>query len=358
MTDPPVPPSVLRDFPDHAIRWLLESTDNVRGLLLTVAPELAARIQCDRLAHVPRSFVQETLRAREADCVLRGPYRSGDGAPEREVWVYILLEHQSDPDPWMSFRLLTYMLALWESERREQEERRVPVGERRLSPVLPIVFYTGRRAWERLGTLADLVDAPTELHGYLPRHDGVFFSVAGADPATLTASGDPLGWVLLLFRLEDAPVEDLAVALRDIFSHLEALARAGDRERWYRLAWIVVGFIRHRRPPEEMDRLLSAATASIQDASRGREVEVMARTSAEELIEQGKRIGEERGKEIGQEIGRMAAKRETLLRLMRLKFGPLPAEVESPLAELVDVGRIDDLLVRILTASTLDDMKA
>ncbi len=354
MADPPVPPSVLRDFPDRAIRWLLESTDNVRGLLLTVAPDLAARIDCDRLAHLPRSFVQETLRAREADCVLRGPYRASDGAPEREVWVYILLEHQSDPDPWMSFRLLTYMLALWESERREQEERRVPVGDRRLSPILPIVFYTGRRAWDRLGTLADLVDAPTELHGYLPRHDSVFFSVTGSDPAALTASGDPLGWVLLLFRLEDAPVGVLAAALRDVFSHLEALARAGDRERWYRLALIVVGFIRHRRPTAEVGPLLSAATQAIEEASRGREVEVMARTSAEDLIEQGMKIGEDRGKE----IGRIAAKRETLLQLMRLKFGPLPAEVEATLGELADVARIDALLVRILTASTLAEMKA
>ena len=350
MSDPPVPASVLRDFPDRALRWLLESNDNVRGLLLTVAPDLAARIDCDRLAHVPRSFVQETLRAREADCVLRGPYRGSDRSTEREVWVYILLEHQSDPDPWMSFRLLTYMLALWESERREQEERRVPVGARRLSPILPIVFYTGRRAWQRLGSLADLVDAPAELHGYLPRHDSVFFSVNGSDPAALTASGDPLGWVLLLFRLEDAPVEELAAALGEIFSHLEAVARAGDRERWFRLAWIVVGFIRHRRPPEEMDRLLTAATGSMEDVSRGREVEVMARTSAEDLIEQGKAIGEARG--------RITAKRETLLRQMRLKFGPLPAELEATLGELADVARIDELLVRILTASTLDQMMA
>ncbi len=69
-----------------------------------------------------------------------------------EVWVYILLEHQSDPDPWMPFRLLTYMMALWESERRDQEERKVPLGERRLSPILPIVLYTGQRAWGHSGT--------------------------------------------------------------------------------------------------------------------------------------------------------------------------------------------------------------
>ncbi len=159
-----------------------------------------------RLRHLPRSFVQESLRAREADCVLRGPFRPTDGSSEREVWVYILIEHQSDPDPWMPFRLLSYMLALWESERREQEEGGVPARERRLSTILPIVVYTGRRPWERLGTLRDLVDAPSDLAAFVPRHDSVFFSVSGADSRALTANADPLGWVLLLFRMEEAPV--------------------------------------------------------------------------------------------------------------------------------------------------------
>lgn len=170
------------------------------------------------------------------------------------------------------------------------------------------------------------------------------------------SSPSAIGWVLLFFRLQDAPVAELAAALREVFSHLEALARAGDREGWYRLALIVVGFTRHRRPPEDVGPLLSAATQAIEEASRGREVEVMARTSAEELIEQGMKIGEERGEQRGEVRGRIAAKRETLLQQMRLKFGPLPAAVEATLGELADVARIDDLLVRILTATSLDQM--
>ncbi|MEK7206046.1 MAG: Rpn family recombination-promoting nuclease/putative transposase, partial [candidate division NC10 bacterium] len=251
-----LPRSVLRDFPDRAIRWLLESPDNVRGLLLAAVPALVERFDLPRLRQAPRSFVQESLRAREADCVLRVPFRAADGTSEREVWVYILIEHQSAPDAWLAFRLLSYMLALWESERREQEERGVPMADRRLSAILPLVLYTGQRPWERLTSLRDLVDVPAELEAFVPRHDSVFFSVSMADPRTLTAGGDPLGYVLLLFHLAEAPVEELAEALREVFTGLEGLARAGELDRYYRLAWIVVGFIRYRRPPEEVDRLL------------------------------------------------------------------------------------------------------
>lgn len=340
--------SVLRDFPDRAIRWLLESPDNVRGLLHVATPNLVDRFDVARLRSIPRSFVLESLRAREADCVFRVPFRTVVGAAEREIWVYILIEHQSDPDPWMAFRLLSYMQALWESERREQEERGVPLGDRRLSAILPIVLYTGRRSWERLGTLADLMDLPPELDAFVPRHDSVFFGVSTADPRSLTAGGDPLAYLLLLFRLSEAPVDELARALREVFAGLERLARAGELERWYRLAWIVVGYIRHRRPPEELGRLLAAATEAIEDASRGREVEAMARTSAEELIEQGK--------EIGKEIGRAEAKREMLLRQMRQKFGPLAPTLEAKVLGIEDASRLDDLLLRVLTAPSPAEM--
>ncbi len=339
-----LPVSVLREFPDRAIRWLLESPDNVKGLLRMAAPDVADRFEVSKLRQAPRSFVQESLRAREADCVLRMPFRSGDGASEHEVWVYILLEHQSDPDPWMAFRLLSYMLALWESERREQEDRGVNQAGRRLSVILPIVLYTGQRPWERLGTIAELMNVPTELASFVPRHDSVFFSASTADPRALTAGGDPLGYMLLLFHLADAPVGQLAQALREVFAGLERLARSGELDRWYRLAWIVVGYIRHRRPPHEVGRLVAAAKDAIEDATRGREVEVMARTSAEELIEKGR------------EIGLIAGKREALLRLMRQKFGALPSELETQVTTMNDASRIDDLLLRVLTATSLEEM--
>ncbi len=348
--------SLLRDFPDRAIRWLLESPDNVRGRLHAAVPGLAERFDVSRLRQEIRTFVAEALRERETDCVLRMPFRSADGAPEQEVWVYILIEHQSDRDPWMAFRLLKYMLALWESEVRAQEERGVPVSKRRLSAIVPIVLYTGQRPWERLSSLADIVDVPKELEAFVPHHDSVFFSVSRSDPGTLTAGGDPLGYVLLLFHLSEASTDEVARALRQVFAGLEQFARSGELERWRRAAWIVVGYIRHRRPPEEVDRLVLAATEAIEDAPRGREVQTMVRTSAEELIEKGKEIGKEIGEKIGEEIGRAAAKRETLLRQMRQKFGPLSPTLEAQIAAIQDGSRLDDLLARILTAAAPDEM--
>ena len=41
---------IIHEFPDRAIRWLLETPDNVKGLLLTtVAADLAKHIDYTRL---------------------------------------------------------------------------------------------------------------------------------------------------------------------------------------------------------------------------------------------------------------------------------------------------------------------
>ncbi|MBI4564968.1 MAG: Rpn family recombination-promoting nuclease/putative transposase [Planctomycetes bacterium] len=99
------------------MRSLLQSPGNLRALLHIVAPEIAGGFDVAKVSRLERTFVQETFRQREADCILRLPYRPRDASPEREAWVYVLIEHQSDPDPLMAFRLLFSMAQLWEHER-------------------------------------------------------------------------------------------------------------------------------------------------------------------------------------------------------------------------------------------------
>lgn len=75
-----------------------------------------------------------------------------------------------------------------------------------------------------------------------------------------------------------------------------------------------------------------------------KELMAMRKTWSEQLLERGERRGEKR------------ARRETLLRLMGAKFGTLPADVETRVAAIEDIARLDVLLERILTAHSIDEM--
>ena len=55
------------------------------------------------LERVNASYVSESERQRHDDMVWR--LKVG----EQWVWVYLLLEFQSEPDPWMALRMMVYV---------------------------------------------------------------------------------------------------------------------------------------------------------------------------------------------------------------------------------------------------------
>ena len=72
------------------------------------------------------SFVDEDLRASEADCL----YEIAHGSSADPVWIYVLLEHQSTPDRWMRFRLLKYCCRIWDMSFRAYPEQRALRADR------------------------------------------------------------------------------------------------------------------------------------------------------------------------------------------------------------------------------------
>ncbi|MBK9346767.1 MAG: Rpn family recombination-promoting nuclease/putative transposase [Burkholderiales bacterium] len=58
------------------------------------------------------------------------------------VWVYLLLEFQSKPDPWMALRIMVYLGLLSQHLVNEGE-----LQNGLLPPIVPIVLYNGTPQW-------------------------------------------------------------------------------------------------------------------------------------------------------------------------------------------------------------------
>src|SRR5437588_2752164 len=97
-------------IPENGMKLLLEHPANVRELLALTQSDLLPLIDFDRLRLVRTTFVARDFRHVEADVVLTAPLRRR-GAPRRRtlVWLYVLIEHQSEPDALMPVRLLDYV---------------------------------------------------------------------------------------------------------------------------------------------------------------------------------------------------------------------------------------------------------
>jgi len=68
-------------------------------------------------------------------------------------YVYLLLEFQSQPDPWMALRLLVYVGLLYQ----ELVKGDALTGDGHLPPVLPLVLYNGSRPWAGAEEISELV---------------------------------------------------------------------------------------------------------------------------------------------------------------------------------------------------------
>src|SRR5688500_5123495 len=102
----------------------------------TLPQAVVDAVQWETLALQPGSFVDPELQHLQSDVLYRAQLH-GDG----EACLYVLFEHQVRPDALMPFRLLRYMVRIW--ERRLAETR----DQRPLPFILPMVLYNGERSW-------------------------------------------------------------------------------------------------------------------------------------------------------------------------------------------------------------------
>ena len=327
----------IEHFPDRSARWLFQDKENVRGLLEIVAGELVELIDFSQLSQINRSFIPDNLREQESDLVFSVPLQSESETDE--LLIYILIEHQSTVDSTMGFRVLFYMLQIWDSQRREWESNNVPKSQWRFRPVLPIVFYTGVQRWKTPLTLNAIMDVPDVFSRFVPKFDTLFLSVKETDEANLTKTDHPLGWLLTVLQKEHANKEAIRTALIEAMSHINTLGDEQAQQRQRAISYLLL-LILHRRPVEEHEELSTLVDQHIQQASDRGEVGDMAQTMAEHLIEQGE----------------TRAKQEALLKLMRFRFDSVPESVTNQITLIQSLSRLDLLFERVLIVQTLDEI--
>ena len=332
-------------FPDRSARWLLQDRENVRGLLEILDAELAGQLDFQQLTPINRTFLSEALRQQESDVIYTVPFRESEqpGA----ILIYLLIEHQSTPDPTMQLRLFIYIAQIWDAHRQRWVSENLPVSQWRLPPIVPILFYTGERQWEA-PSLMDLMDMPASLARFVPSFEILFLGVKAADAADLTRTNHPFGWLLTVLQQEFASLSSLTEALVRTLSQLNSMGES-EATQYRRAILYLILLVHHRRPSAEHDGLLTLIDNHVPDM----EVKTMARSMAEVLIERGVVQGRTEG--IVQ--GRTEEKQADILKLMRFRFQTLPEDIIDQVRAIKDLDRLEALFDKVLTAETFQDIE-
>ncbi len=317
---------------------------------------LIERLDFGRMTRVRTTFVGRDYRHVEADVVLTAPLlgRRGSG-PGRRVWIYVLLEHQSEPDLLMELRVLEYLIHILKAQVREHYAKHKSYVGLRLRPVLPVVFYTGTHPWENLGRLLHLVEGGEEFRRFLPHVEPLFINLKDLPKELLVSAGGAFGQVLRLWQGRSARAADYRRLLEEVIGHLESLPPE-ETPRRHELLSYVHALVYHQRKAREHARLRESIETSVRYHEDRREVGVMSETIAEMLMRKGQEKGRRQGRKEGREEGRVEQARGSLLLVLTTRFGEVPSAVAQTVEETESLERLASWMRRALTAEMLADV--
>jgi len=306
------------------VRRIFGNPDNAASELRLVLPaEISSLIDWPSLQLCPGSFVDPQLTERHTDLLF------SVGLSGREARIYVLLEHQSTPDWFMPFRLLLYIVRIWEAFLRDN-----PTAKR-LPAIVPVVLHHSPHAggaWSGPTMLSELIDLdPAQLAafaGLIPELRFVLDDISQSDDADLQRRTNSAAAALLL--------------LRDARSSQNLLA---SLERWAILLAEIAD------APGGLETLVTLLEYAFRVGEVPRQdLEKFARqlgpVSTEAYMTTAEMIANEAG---------ARGKAEMLLRLLALRFGSLPAGVSARVATATSE-QLDLLAERVLTATTVEDV--
>ena len=252
----------------------------------------------------------------------------------------------------MPLRTLLYAVLFWEREWKAWEDRHERGSPLRLTPVLPIIFHTGREPWDAPRGFADLFDVPAALRSEVLPWQPRFWDLPAQPLESLRrAEGDWLR-AMALVRAEREARSDFRAVVEETYRRLGPL-RATDPMRWHDLMWFVLSWSIRRRPASEHAELIALAAASYEDAIVRREVEEMTqaieKTWDEEMLE--------RGMERGKIVGAISTLRDLLRSLLTQRFGALPDAVVQQIERTEDADRLKACLLNLDQISSADELR-
>jgi predicted transposase/invertase (TIGR01784 family) len=311
---------------DLSYRLFFSHRRMIQDLLREIVGEQwVSRIDFDSGERVSASFVSHKHQNRESDVIWK--FRRNDG--KEPVYIYILMEFQSRPDPSMPVRLMSYESLFYQSLLAD-----LPTAAwDKLPPVIPIVVYNGREPWNVATDLASLIgDLDPSAEIYRPQLRYRLVDEATYSRKDLETLNNPVAELFCIEKSRDwEEVHSSVHRLRRTVPPTEASLRRAFETWLHKVILPRFGF-----SDEEISATLT--------------LEGLETMLAESIDMWNRQIREE-----GRQEGRQEGEARLVLRLLYLKFGPLAPEIEERVRS-ADADRLLEWGERVLTAERLQDV--
>lgn len=276
---------------------------------------LAEAIDWSSLRVEPGTFVDSQFRHTESDLLYSAALTN------QPCLIYVLFEHQTTPDPAIALRLLRYQVGIWESV----------LSNNALPPRLPVIF--------------PVVLTQTAGHWHLePTFASLFCLPDGLEETVRPFIPD---FTFRLIQLADLPFESIRGTPSGIMT-LRVMKAERTGELLGDPVWDETLLI--QLPREVLIRYMLGA--DIDKKSFDRKVFTIThpelQSTAMSLAQQLRQEGRQEGKLEGKLEGRLEGRQDSVIDLLRLRFGQVPVGLEEAIREITDQARLMELQAVVL----------
>jgi hypothetical protein len=262
------------------------------------------------------------------------------------VAVYLLFEHQSEADAMMPFRLLRYMVRIWERWLADNADARA------LPAIVPVVLSHAEGGWRVATSMRDLYSLPADLVDaimpHLPSYTFVLDDLAAkTDDALRSRAIEALGSVALGLLRWSRSGPELQAHLFDYADALRAMWHAPDGRQALRAVFRYMALAREPATMQDLQGKLKAVL--------GEDAGEVVMSEGQRMIDQWRAEGEIKGRAEGEIKGRAEGRAQALLTFLTVRGLAVSDELRERILGCGDIATLDRWIARAATARSAAD---
>jgi predicted transposase/invertase (TIGR01784 family) len=287
---------------DSIFKELFEDRTVFYDFLKAFLPkEITKQIKETDLKREQTELIGKDFSIKRSDILYKIEKRNG-----QDIYIYLLLEHQSKVDQLMAFRMLAYKVRIWEryvnSHKKESEQKgfKLPV-------IIGMVFYDGKAKWTSPMDVKEKITEIKNMEEYLIKANYELINLSNIKEETIINMKKALGVILLTdkpnVRIKNAE-ELLKIINKDILLKLPE----EEKEK----------FDKHRNAFIE---LFGKRTDYKEIEERFEELKEMEVPKMFNTLEEIAKRDREKAKLEGKVEGKIEGERELIIEILNQRFG-------------------------------------
>jgi len=149
--------SKIRSKHDEVVKEFLSENETAKSFFMEYLPaEIVQNLDFNTLEICKDTFINKKLAKYFSDILYQVDFENMD------AFIYLLIDHKSQPDRFVGFQFLKYMVRIWELYRKQNK------SAEKLPVIIPMVIYHGLRKWEMDTRFISLFNVPGYLKKYVP----------------------------------------------------------------------------------------------------------------------------------------------------------------------------------------------